>query len=82
MKIKSNGEVSAIRLKHESLELNLEIILPKMFQNDTFTELGNIAVLEFKDTMEIRQMMEILNRFERECTDGLGRWRNTGKDGR
>lgn len=80
MKIKSNGEVSAIRLKHESLELNLELILPKMFQNDTFTGLGNIAVLEFKDTMEIEQIIEILNRFKRECTDGLGRWRSTGKD--
>lgn len=82
MKIKSNGNVSAIRLKHESLELNLELILPKMFQNESFAEPSNIAFLEFKDTMEIEQMIAILTRFKGECADGLGQWRSTDKDGR
>lgn len=82
MKIKSNGKVSAIRLKHESLELNLELILPKMFQNESFTEHSNIAFLEFKDTMEIEQMIAILTRFKVECAEGLGQWRSTGEDGR
>ena len=74
MKIKSNGEVSAIRLTHKALSMNWQNILPKVEMYGVKFEHTNIAFIEFDDTGEIELMIRMLERFKGDCEAGIGRW--------
>ena len=74
MNIKGYGEVSAIRLKHNGCEMNMEHIMPIVYKENATVNPSTIAFLEFKDTMEIEMMIYMLNEFKQVCIRGMGKW--------
>ena len=74
MKIKSIGEVTAVRFSHNGMEMNFESTLPATYQEGLQVEPSNIAFFEFTDLHEIESMISMLKNFKQGCCDNIGRW--------
>lgn len=74
MNIKAHGEVSAIRFKHESLQMNMGHILPVVYMEGAPIEPNTIAYFEFKDIREIEMMILMLEKFKEICNGKIGSW--------
>lgn len=81
MNIKSNGDVSAIMLKHNGCQVCFMRGMPDecfitAIKTSQIKE-TETACFEFNDIIEINVLINALEMLREECINGIGTWRKT-----